>query len=145
MEGGIAMSLGYIGMCKKELEDDEIAIYSYAGENWNDGRKSKSGDSFLCDGSFIIYKECLEETEIHRKFKKMPSGRKKIIEKRIPHAPDIIEYVNDKRIIVEKECKNAFRCGETIPIDYIAYLLILHVIERYQLDGELHEKESFIQ
>lgn len=139
------MSLGYNGMCKKELEDDELVIYSYSGENWNDSGKSKSGDRLLCDGSFIIYKDCLEEPEIHTKLKRMPSGRKKIIEKRITHVPDIIECVNDKRIIVEKECKNAFRRGATMPIDYIAYLLILHVFERYQLDGELPEKENFIQ
>ena len=35
------MSLGYTGMCKKELEDDELVIYSYSGENWNDNGKSK--------------------------------------------------------------------------------------------------------
>ena len=139
------MSLGYTGMCKKELEDDELVIYSYSGENWNDNGKSKSGDILLYDGSFVIYKDCLEEPEIHTKLKKMPSGRKKIIEKRITHVPDIIEYVNDKRIVVEKECKNAFRQGMTMPIDYIAYLLILHVFERFQLDGVLPEKESFIQ
>lgn len=81
------MSLGYTGMCKKELEDDEIVIYSYAGENWNDDGKSKSGDSLLCDGSFIIHKDCFEEPEIHSKSKRMPSGRKKIIEKRITHVP----------------------------------------------------------
>ena len=43
------MSLGYTRMCKKELDDDEIVIYSYSGENWNDGGKSKSGDSLLYD------------------------------------------------------------------------------------------------
>jgi len=139
------MSLGYTGMCKKELEDDELVIYSYSGENWNDSEKSKSGDVLLYDGSFVIYKDCLEKPEIHTKLKKMPSGRKKIIEKRITHVPDIIKYVNDKRIVMEKECKNAFKRGATMPIDYIAYMLILHIFERFQLDGELPEKESFIQ
>lgn len=71
------MSLGYTGMCKKELEDDEVVIYSYSGENWNDGGKSKNGDSLLCDGRFTIYKDCLEEPEIHAKLKRMPSGSKK--------------------------------------------------------------------
>ena len=32
-----------------------------------------------------------------------------------------------------------------MPIDYIAYRLLLHIFERYQLDGELPEKEGFIQ
>ena len=139
------MSLGYTGMCKKELEDDEMVIYSYSGENWNDGGKSKSGDSLLYDGSFIIYKECLEEPEIHTKLKRMPSGRKKIVEKRITHTLELSKYLETKKVFVESECKNAFRRGATMPIDYIAYRLILHIFERYQLDGVLPEIESFIQ
>ena len=139
------MSLGYTGMCKKELEDDEIVIYSYSGENWNDDGKSKSGDSLLYDGSFIIYKDCLEEPEIHTKLKRMPSGRKKMVEKRITHTLELSKHIENKKVFVEKECKNAFRRGATMPIDYIAYRLILHIFERYQLDGELPEIESFIQ
>lgn len=50
------MSLGYIGICRKVAEDDYIVIYSYTGENWNDGGKSKHGDSQLQDGLFTIYK-----------------------------------------------------------------------------------------
>jgi hypothetical protein len=138
------MSLGYTGMCKKELEDDEIVIYSYSGENWNDGGKSKSGDSLLYDGSFIIYKDCLEEPEIHIKRKKMPSGRKKFVEKRIVLFPNLFEHLENKKIVIEKECKNAFRVQE-IPIDYIAYRLLLHIFERYQFEGALPEKEVFFQ
>lgn len=48
------MSLGYTGICKKVAEDDHIVIYSYAGENWNDGGKSKHGDLQLQDGMFTI-------------------------------------------------------------------------------------------
>lgn len=144
-KGEVSMSLGYTGMCKKELEDDELVIYSYAGENWNDGGKSKSGDSMLYDGSFIIYKDCLEEPEIHTKVEKTTSGKKKVTEKRITHIPNIFEYVDNKKIIVEKECKNAFRRYPMMPIDYIAYRLLLHIFESYQLHGKLPEKDCFIQ
>lgn len=34
-ERGAPMSLGYAGHARLEVEDDEIAIYSYTGENWN--------------------------------------------------------------------------------------------------------------
>ena len=37
-----ALSEAGLEECKKELEDDEIVVYSYSGENWNDGGKSKS-------------------------------------------------------------------------------------------------------
>lgn len=139
------MSLGYTGMCKKELEDDEIVIYSYSGENWNDGGKSKSGDSLLYDGSFTIYKDCLEQLEIHTKLKKMPSGRKKMSKKGITHVPNIYKHIENGKIVIEKECKNAFKRYDDASIDYIAYMLLIHIFEKYQLGGCLVEKEGFIQ
>lgn len=138
------MSLGYTGMCKKVLEDKDIAIYSYAGENWND-ENSKSGDTTLQDGSFIIYKECLEKPEIHIKTKKMPSGRKKTIEKRITHTPDIVKHMENGKIVIEKECKNAFKRSSNMKLDYIAYCLLVNIFESYQMDGQLPEEERFIQ
>ena len=51
------MSLGYTGICHKVAEDEHIVIYTYAGENWNDGGKSKLGDSQLQDGIFTIQKD----------------------------------------------------------------------------------------
>ena len=138
------MSIGYVGKCRMEMEDDEVAIYSYSGENWNDGGKSQRGDRELYDGSFIIYKDCLEEPEIHIKRKKMPSGRTKLVEKRIVHFPNLFEHLENRKIVIEKECKNAFKVQE-MPIDFIASQLLLHVFERYQLEGELPEKEMFFQ
>ena len=138
------MSIGFCGLCRKEAEDEKMVLYTYAGENWNDHGKSKSGDSLLYDGYFIIYKDCLEEPEIHTRMKRMPSGRKRTVVKRIPHFPAIFEHVRNGRIVVEKECKNAFRYPETLPIDYIAYHLLLHIFTQYQLDGALPEKEAFI-
>lgn len=139
------MSLGYIGMCKKESEDEEMVIYSYSGENWNDGENSKSGDSLLYDGSFIIYKDCLEEPEIHTKLLRMPSGRKKLLQKRITHVADIIKHLNNKRIVVEKECKNAFRQAASMPVDYIAYMLLPDILKKYQTEVFLPDEDSFIQ
>lgn len=141
------MSLGYCGMCLKVMEDDEAVVYSYAGENWNDGGKSKSGDSLLQDGIIFIYKRCLEEPEIHSKVRRTSSGRKKLITKRITHIPSICAHVNSGDIIVEKECKNAFQrpLFESMPLDYIAYRLLIHIFTRYQEYGVLPEKEAFIQ
>ena len=139
------MSFGYTGMCRKEFEDDKLVIYSYSGENWNDCGKSKSGDSLLYDGVFIIHKRCLEEPEIHTKLKRFPSGRKKLVEKRILHCPDIYKHIADRKIIIEKVCKNAFKIHSETLIDYIAYMLLIHVFEKYQENGFLVETGSFIQ
>ena len=120
------MSLGYVGKCNKISEDEKIVIYSYAGENWNDNGKSKQGDRFLQDGRFIIYKECLEIKKAHI---------------------TVTKHIIDGKIIIEKECKNAFRRDicENISIDYIAYILLTNIFKKYQEEGNLPETEAFIQ
>ena len=139
------MSWGYTGLCRKALEDDEMVLYTYAGENWNDNGSSKSGDSLLQDGLIVIYKRCLEEPELHTRNRRMPGGKKVPITKRITHVPSIEKHVASRDIIVEKECKNAFRRPAHAPIDHIAYQLLVHTFERYQKDGILPEEESFLQ
>jgi len=81
--------------------------------------------SLLYDGSFIIYKDCLEEPEIHAKYKKMHSGRRKLVVKRISHFPDIYAHINNGKIIIEKECKNSL--GDMA----IVRLTILHICCSY--------------
>ena len=138
------MSLGYRGFCKKVLEDDDLVFYTYGGENWN-LEHSTWGDINLQDGLFCIYKQCLEEPETHIKTKRLPSSRKKRVTRRISHFPSIIDQLQKGNIVIEKECKNAFRKPSTSPIDYIAYRLLIHIFWRYQTDGKLPESESFIQ
>lgn len=69
------MSLGYAGHARLEVEDDEIAIYSYTGENWNvrdkDARNALESD----EGQFVISKSCLIELAMHGKVKRLPNGR----------------------------------------------------------------------
>lgn len=136
------MSLGYSGLCVKVMEDDEVAIYSYAGENLNDG-VSKIGDALLQDGMITIYKRCLKEPEIHSRLRRMPSGKKKLVAKRIPHFPSVDEHIQNGDIMIDKECKNAFCKGYSF--DYIAYRLLVHIFVNYQKKGGLPEKDSFIQ
>ncbi len=118
------MSLGYVGMCRKELEDNKMAIYFYSGENWNDGGKSKMGDRLLYDGSFIIYKDYLE--------------------KHTAHTPNLSECLANNEVIIERECKNAFR-QHSMSMDYIAFHLILHIFKEYQSTRKLPDECSFIQ
>jgi len=53
------LSLGYCGKCKLIEQNDDVARYTYSGENWNDDN-SQSGDIELLDGIFCIYKRYLE-------------------------------------------------------------------------------------
>jgi hypothetical protein len=38
------MSLGYIGYCKKETEDDTAVIYTYSGADWNNPQRDRSAE-----------------------------------------------------------------------------------------------------
>ena len=46
--------MGYYANCRLFLEDENIIIYEYSGENWN--REFNKGDAVLYDGSIIINK-----------------------------------------------------------------------------------------
>ena len=140
------MSLGYRGRCKLIDQDDTMAIYTYAGENWNDNGKSQENDCDLQDGLIIIYKKCLVEPEIHEKIKKMPSGKKKLIVKRIRKENNIAELIGKGDIVIDKRCKNEFsRSRYNENQHYLAERLIDHIFDRYQDDGMLPIEEYFIQ
>ena len=50
------MSLGYAGHARLEVEDDEIAIYSYTGENWNVRDEDARSALVSEEGQFTISK-----------------------------------------------------------------------------------------
>lgn len=73
--------------------------------------------------------------------------RKGLIEKRIPHTPDIAGHIRDGGITIDEPCGvdaidpspyygDAPRC---------ALILLFHVFEHYMMTGELPENEEFIQ
>ena len=139
------LSLGYCGKCKLIEQNDDDVRYSYSGENWN-RENSRAGDIDLLDGVICVFKRCLEEPEIHINNKKMPSGKRKIIEKRIVHTPAIEKHIADGDIVIEKKCKNEFKRMITSEVDcYIAHMLLNRIFETYQRDGELPKEESFLQ
>jgi hypothetical protein len=140
---GEVMSLGYVGYARLVAEDDEYAIYEYSGENWND-KKSVNGDDMLFDGEIQIKKSSLEEPEIHEKIRKMPNHRKKLVTKRIIHTVDIQQKIDNRDVIIIKECKNEFSrfsAGRR----YLATQLLCHIFAEYQETGRLPQKVGFIQ
>ena len=76
------MSKGYGGAARLVLQDDETVIYEYFADNVNHPQYYNTNRIY--DGIITISKSALVEPEIHRKVKRMPSGRKKLIEKRVP-------------------------------------------------------------
>lgn len=87
----------------------------------------------------IIYKSCFVEPEIHKKLKRMPSGRKKLIEKKIIVLPNIAEFIESERIKVV----NSSTCWEADSqkhIDVVAITLICRMLRLYQELGEVQSR-----
>lgn len=131
-----------MGHARLEAEDAEIAIYSYTGENRNvrDEAIRKRLESTI--GQITIDKSCLIEPELHSKVRRMPNGRKKLVEKRIIRHPDISELISDGSIVVDELCGIDAEASGYCPCIYIRLLRI--IFESYQLNGRLPEKEGFI-
>jgi hypothetical protein len=137
------MSLGYEGVCKLVDQDNELAIYAYSGADWaNPAHRNHIRDY---DGIILIYKQCLEEPEIHTRMQRRSSGRKYESIKIITHIPDINKHIMDGNIIIDRECKNAIRRGSGSIVDYIAHKLLLKIFVYYQEKGVLPEIAAFVQ
>ena len=138
------MSLGYGGIAHKCAEDNHTVVYSYGSINLNDPRYCNKDN--ICDGIIWISKSCFPAPEIHERIRKMPSGRKKLVRKRIllsVHELPLIEYLSQKQIIVE----NSKYCWETVfpqQIDYIALRLIDDIFEQYQETDKIPEHAYYM-
>ena len=136
------MSMGYGGYARLISEDSASVLYEYGAFNWNIPR-CKNSDN-VCDGSITIDKDCFIEPEIHQKIKKMPSGRKRLIIKRIPRDVDIAPKLKARKIAIEN-CSHCWHLG-TGPndekIDMMAFRLLYKIFQEYQESGEVPKKVS---
>lgn len=112
------MSLGYIGYSRYKEERDGSLIYEYSGENWN--LPYNKGDCLLYDGLISIEKNVLEEDSY-------------------------VKAIEDGRIKVIKECKNAFYRFKDIKFDYLALRIIINIFKDYKKSGDIPQKVAFIQ
>lgn len=81
------------------LQDDQTVMYMYGcfscyyDKNWR--------QPVDCDGLITIQKVCFQEPEIHQKLKRMPSGRKRLVIKKIPVDVDYVSMVKKGLITIE--------------------------------------------
>lgn len=127
------MSLGYGGMARLAMQDENILIYEYAAYNLNK-KECRNPDS-VYDGIITICRDALVEPEIHEKMKRMPNGRKKNIIKRIRVAVDYDLLFENGKITVEnsKYCWKFLAHGQGLA----AMKLLYHIFDRYQIKGEI--------
>lgn len=134
------MSLGIGAYARKVLEDENTVIYEYGGFNLND--PDYRNEDRILDGMITIQRDCFAEPEIHEKLKKMPSGKKKLVIKRIPVSVDYDQMLEDGRIVVEN-CSNCWKTTETEQkVDVMACHLLFYIFLRYQEEGMIPETMS---
>ena len=83
------------------------------------------------------------EPEIHEKLKKMPSGKKKLITKRIPVYVNYTKYIEDGLIVVDN-CSNCWNTTDNEKrIDVMALHILFCLFLRYQEQGTMPEYISY--
>ena len=70
--------------------------------------------------------------------KKMPSGRKKLIIKRIPIYVDYNKMISDGRIVIEN-CSNCWEYYSNKNTDIMVSPILFYLFLQYQIDGKLPE------
>ena len=134
------MSMGYGGSARIVDQDSKTAIYEYAPYNL-DEPAFRNGNR-IHDGLITINKESLVEPEIHEKVKRMPSGRKRLIIKRIRRDVDYSSLLKEKKIMVENSRYCWRYVGTEKNIGMIAMKLIFHIYDQYQMEGALPKTVS---
>lgn len=134
------MSLGIGAYARKVLEDENTVIYEYGGFNLND--PDYRNEDRILDGMITIQRDCFAEPEIHEKLKKMSSGKKKLVTKRIPVSVDYDQMLEDGRIVVEN-CSHCWKTTETEKkVDVMACHLLFYIFLRYQEEDMIPENMS---
>lgn len=135
------MSKGIGAHANKIAEDEQTVIYEYGGYNLND--PEYRNENHLYDGTITVQKECFAEPEIHEKLKKMPSGKKKLVTKRIPVYVDYEKMLFDGLIKVEN-CSNCWRTSEDeLKVDVMACHLLFKLFLDYQEESKIPESVSY--
>lgn len=135
------MSRGFSAWAKLLSQDENKVIYEYGSYNLND--EEYRNPDHIYDGKIEIERNCFVEPEIHEKLKKMPSGRKKLIIKRIPKSVEYYELLEEGKIIITN-CSNCWAAtDDEIKVDIMACHLLFYIFLRYQEEGEIQETISY--
>lgn len=131
------MSIGIGAHANLVFEDEQTVIYEYGGYNLNDSKYRN--ENHLYDGKIVISRECFAESEIHEKIKEMPSGKKKLISKRIPVPVDYEKMLEDGLIKVEN-CGNCWKVmDDELSVDVMAGQILFYIFRKYQEEGKTPE------
>lgn len=138
--GDVAMSMGYGGSAKILMQDETTVVYEYLPYNLNNPEQKNS--ECIWDGLITISKSALVEPKIHKKMKRMPSGKKQIVEKRIKREVNYDSLLSNGEICIENSRYCWHFIGAGTNVGMIAMRITCRIFERYQDEGRLPEKVS---
>ena len=133
------MSKGIGGSARVIMQDENTVVYEYYAYNLNE--EEYQNREHIYDGIITIDKRSLVEPEIHEKLKKQPSGRKKLMTKRIPREVDYIGLITAGKINVEnsKFCWQILNNG----MGLIAIHIIFKIFDLYHSEGAIPETVGY--
>lgn len=135
------MSIGVGAHANLVLQDENTVIYEYGDYDLNE--PEFRNEEHLFDGIITIQKDCFLEPEIHEKAKRMPSGRKKTIIKRIPVLVDYPTMIAVGTIVIEN-CSNCWKItDDEKKVDVMALHILFKLFNQYQEEGTMPEYISY--
>lgn len=129
------MSLGYSGYANLRAADEVAVVYSYCCYNINEEKWKEA--KAVEDGEIFIERKAFVEPEIHEKVKKVSSGRKRLVVKRVAKEVPWTDLFESGRIKV-KNCSNTWKNGD-LGIDFMAQNILFKLFGEYQKTGKLPE------
>lgn len=137
------METHYEGCCRKELEDDEVTVYSYRGDDWGlpEEERARLREA---EGVFTILKSALEEPEVRVERGRLSRHRRGTVERRVPHLPDIDSHLADGGVTIDTPCGvdelSILGGGRAV----VAWGLIARIFMLYMQRGALPEEDAFV-
>ena len=127
------MSKGHCGYAHLVAGDDTLLLYSYCAYDINraDWQEIKKKE----DGEIAIDRDSLIEPEVHEKVKRLPSGKRTTVVKRIEREVPYEDLLQAKKIRIQN-ASGAWDFSET-GIDEVALKIVHIIFSEYQKTGNI--------
>ncbi|WP_027407153.1 hypothetical protein [Anaerovibrio sp. RM50] len=127
------MSIGH-GACAKLVDyDDAMVMYAYCCYDINN-REYKRFENLL-DGEIYVSRDAFIEPEIHERKRRMPSGRKRMVVKRVKRRPPFDELFAKGKIQVKNASGTWHICNYNI--DFMVLKILIEIFNGYQETGTI--------
>ena len=132
-KGRKSMSKGHCGHAHLVANDETLLLYSYCAYDLNraDWQEMKKKE----DGEIAIDRDSLIEPEVHEKVKRLPSGKRTTVIKRIEREVPYGDLLKAKKIRIQN-ASGAWVFSES-GIDEVALKIVHIIFSEYQKTGNI--------